>query len=442
MLKKKMWIIGICFILVLTGCSKKEDHTEKSKGFESSGTTVADVAVTAPGVSSSSELNVVEPAAPSKASDGDLSVTFSAADEASTSFETAKETPKMEPYESTPNTVSTQSGQLTAGEWNDNENWDYWNNLLNTQEYSNYMINWQMNTQNRTTVILSSNQQPASGILVTLTDVQGNEIWQSTTDNSGIAYLFSSVNDQGATVELSYKNQILKSFDYESSVEELSFDLGKIDLIDSKTADILFMIDTTGSMSDELSYLQTELKSVITQVAKENTDITINLSSNYYRDQGDEYVISPYPFTRSVDEVTDQLLQQSADGGNDFPEAVDLALSNAIFDHNWSETATAKIIFLVLDAPPHYSNDVIENLHKSIQTAAEMGIKIIPIASSGIDKETEMLLRSFAILTNGTYTFLTDDSGIGNSHLEPTIGTYSVEYLNDLLVRLIKEYTD
>jgi hypothetical protein len=49
-------------------------------------------------------------------------------------------------------------------------------------------------------------------------------------------------------------------------------------------------------------------------------------------------------------------------------------------------------------------------------------------------------MRSFAILTNGTYVFITDDSGVGNDHLEPTIGEYELEKLNDLLVRLVGEY--
>lgn len=49
-------------------------------------------------------------------------------------------------------------------------------------------------------------------------------------------------------------------------------------------------------------------------------------------------------------------------------------------------------------------------------------------------------MRSFAILTNGTYVFITDDSGIGNDHLEPTIGEFKVEKLNDLMVRLVDEY--
>ena len=79
-------------------------------------------------------------------------------------------------------------------------------------------------------------------------------------------------------------------------------------------------------------------------------------------------------------------------------------------------------------------------MQNTVMTMAEQGIRLIPLASSGVNTETEFLLRSWAVMTGGTYTFLTNHSGIGNSHLEPTIGEYEVEKLNDLLVRVICEY--
>ncbi len=47
-----------------------------------------------------------------------------------------------------------------------------------------------------------------------------------------------------------------------------------------------------------------------------------------------------------------------------------------------------------------------------------------------------------AMFTDGTYTFITNHSGIGNDHLTPTIGEYQVELLNDLIVRLVTKYTE
>ena len=93
-------------------------------------------------------------------------------------------------------------------------------------------------------------------------------------------------------------------------------------------------------------------------------------------------------------------------------------------------------MFLVLDAPPHQEDENIKRLQVAITKAAQRGIQIIPVSCSGVDKNTEVLLRSMALATNGTYTFITDHSGIGNGHIEPSTDSYEVEYLNDVLARL------
>ena len=67
---------------------------------------------------------------------------------------------------------------------------------------------------------------------------------------------------------------------------------------------------------------------------------------------------------------------------------------------------------------------------------------MIPVAASGVDKDTEFMLRFFDLATGGTYVFLTDDSGIGNSHIKATVGDHKVEKLADLMVRLIKKYVE
>ena len=97
---------------------------------------------------------------------------------------------------------------------------------------------------------------------------------------------------------------------------------------------------------------------------------------------------------------------------------------------------------LLFSGPPHHEEEIIGSIHKSIKMYAGKGIKIIPIAASGVDKNTEFLLRLMAIFTDGTYTFITDHSGVGNNHLTPTVGEYKVELLNELIIRLIGEYTE
>ncbi|HEX9955821.1 MAG TPA: hypothetical protein VGA96_01150 [Fibrella sp.] len=134
------------------------------------------------------------------------------------------------------------------------------------------------------------------------------------------------------------------------------------------------------------------------------------------------------------------IAQQSAGGGGDTPEAVEVALDKAINNQSWSASARTRLLFLVLDAPPHHTPEIIEKLRQLTQVAASKGIRIVPITASGIDKETEFLMRMLAIGTQGTYVFITNDSGIGNTHLIPSVGDYQVEYLNELMLRLIVKY--
>jgi hypothetical protein len=205
--------------------------------------------------------------------------------------------------------------------------------------------------------------------------------------------------------------------------------------------DLAFLVDTTGSMGDELSYIQSELLDVIARVrAASSNEIDLRLSVDFYRDIGDDYVVRSYPFTADVQVAVDALRLQSANGGGDTPESMDRALEVAVEQLEWRSSATARVLFLVCDAPPHAEPDVVARVRTQVRAAAEKGIRIIPVSGSGIDKETEFLLRFIDIATAGTYAFLTDDSGIGGAHLDPhpTIGPYTVEFLNDLMVRLVR----
>lgn len=181
---------------------------------------------------------------------------------------------------------------------------------------------------------------------------------------------------------------------------------------------------------------------MIGQVAVDNPNIDIYTSSVFYRDIDDEYLVKHSDFSQNINITQSFISEQEANGGGDYPEAVHTALRTGIEQLQWTGDAKTRIAFLLLDAPPHYESQIVDEIHNSIMLAAEKGIKIIPITASGIDKETEFLMRFFSITTNGTYVFITDHSGIGNDHLEPSVGDYEVEYLNELMVRLINKYIE
>ena len=95
----------------------------------------------------------------------------------------------------------------------------------------------------------------------------------------------------------------------------------------------------------------------------------------------------------------------------------------------------------MLDAPPHADAATQKRFYEVVEAAAEKGIRIIPVTASGINKNVEYIMRSVALATNGTYTFLTNHSGVGGAHIEPSTDSYKVEKMNDLLIRLITQFT-
>ncbi|XEC93491.1 VWA domain-containing protein [Paenibacillus tarimensis] len=341
-------------------------------------------------------------------------------------------------------------GQLTAGEWNDTLNWSDWENLLNGQDGYGYQERWGFFNFRRLVVEVSSKDGPVADAIVIVKDKSGQFVWESRTDLLGRAFAYAELFDDQRerresvySVEVQVGQDIVKQYENvpisRQEVLKINVD-GKSDLPD--TADIMFVVDTTGSMKDELQYLASELKDVVRRVDQESGQrLKLRLSANFYRDHYDDYVVRPFPFTGDVEQAVKQIAAQTAEGGGDYPEAVDEALTDALHEHEWSREARARLLFLVLDAPPHDDSRSLARMRDLTKDAARMGVRIIPVVSSGTNIDTQYLMRFMAAATGGTYLFLTDHSGIGNDHIEPDVGEYEVQYLNDLLTGVILRYT-
>jgi len=201
------------------------------------------------------------------------------------------------------------------------------------------------------------------------------------------------------------------------------------------TLDISLVIDTTGSMSDEIRYLQTEFIALASTIGALYPNAEQRWSLVLYKDVVDEYVVKWFDFRADASEFKTKLDLASAGGGGDFPEAPERALAKAS-ELAWrTDSRTARLAFWVADAPHHAQDagamaDAIGGLHAR-------GVHVYPVASSGIDKFTELTMRSAAQLTGGRYLFLTDDSGVGGAHIEPTIPCYFVTRLDDAILRMV-----
>lgn len=346
------------------------------------------------------------------------------------------------------------AGVVTAGEWNDLDNWDFWNGLMDGQKEENfysYLNYWSLYTDTRYAVtVVDAAGVPVCGAKVELfVNESQKPSWTAVSDNNGSAELWYNI---GSSVDTDEVKTFTAAVNGAKLTEPLIPTYGSDEQVSMNTliaeqvttrnsADIAFIVDATGSMSDEIDFLKDDLLNII-QRASSVTDKQIRTAALFYRDEGDEYVTKGEDFNTDPEKTLKFIRKQNAGGGGDYPEAVHTALEEALQDLSWGEDNYARVAFLLLDAPPHYQQDVISSLQKSIKLYAANGIKIIPIAASGVDKNTEFILRLMAIFTDGTYTFITNHSGVGDDHIIPTIGQYQVEQLNDLIVRLIEKYTE
>ncbi|HMW50432.1 MAG TPA: VWA domain-containing protein, partial [Cellvibrionaceae bacterium] len=197
--------------------------------------------------------------------------------------------------------------------------------------------------------------------------------------------------------------------------------------------DVTLVLDTTNSMADEIKYLQAELAQVFNDIAADYAGASIRVGLVAYRDEGDIYVHKEFPFTEDLTRFNADLASLFAGGGGDAPEAMDQGMNGAL-SLNWRENST-KIMLLVADAPPH--NYEIAATWKAALKAREQQIHIVPVGASGLGKRAEFLMRSMAALTHSRYIFLTDDSGVGNSHDEPSVDCYVVTRLDASIRRVL-----
>lgn len=335
------------------------------------------------------------------------------------------------------------SGLLTAAEINDLNKWKSWNKALKTKEAVQVQHDWSFNLRDKVSVVIKDDVgNPVNNVLVSLydnNDESNKPIMQARTDVFGNAVFFRGLSSKDKSKDFivqAFHNGSYHGKKINSAHDKVDFVMANTNI--SNNIDVMFTIDATGSMGDEMDYLKSELKNIMIRL-----DESINkkrVALTFYRDTGDEYVVKDFDFNTNIDFVKDILASQKADGGGDYEEAVEKALQTSL-SKSWDVNAKSKLLFLLLDAPPHLTKKNVSIIKKQIQIAQEKGIKIIPIVASDADKTVEFLMRFFSISTNGTYVFLTDDSGIGNDHLEPTTSDYKVEKLNDLIVRLIEKYS-
>jgi Mg-chelatase subunit ChlD len=207
--------------------------------------------------------------------------------------------------------------------------------------------------------------------------------------------------------------------------------------------DLVFLVDATGSMDDEIGKLKATLRTIATEVAQLPAQPDLCFALVAYRDKQDEFLLRSHDFTNNLNAFQGVLNQLQAGGGGDYPEAMSEALHHTVHDLSWRGNGTTRLVFLLADAPPHldyggprYDEDMLAALGK--------GIKVFGVGASGLDKQGEYIQRQIAQYTGGKFVFLTyaraeqPSSGPGRETVHD-VKDYSVDTLDRLIVRLVRE---
>jgi Mg-chelatase subunit ChlD len=211
--------------------------------------------------------------------------------------------------------------------------------------------------------------------------------------------------------------------------------------------DIAFIIDATGSMSDEIQQLRSVLFSIHTRLRNASDAVDIRFGLVAYRDRGDREPLRVIPFTSDVDSIEQALYSLRADGGGDYAEDMQAGLQAALKNLDWRPDGI-RAGFIIADAPPHTDYNQQEDYLWATQYANRNAIRLHTIGASGLSQDGEYIFRQIAATTYGQFIFLsygeTGESAGGGSPSDPgkvshhTGSNWSSRRLDDIVVELIR----
>ncbi|MEO7911730.1 MAG: vWA domain-containing protein [Roseiflexaceae bacterium] len=339
-----------------------------------------------------------------------------------------------------------QSPSLKAGEVDDNRDFAAYRDYL--RSYSGPQIHAIDISERYLLTVTNERQQPVLDAHVRLFDGQ-QQVFEGRTVAGGKTIVLPRALGIAESAE-SLRVLIEKG---NSSVEGTltrgqdgtqSFVLpGAIALPTTPRLDVLFLLDATGSMGDEIAQIQQTIVSIAERIDQIQPRPELRFALVAYRDRGDDYVTRVDDFTTDVIAFQQRLLSTRADGGGDEPESLNEGLHAAIQRVGWADDAV-RLSFLVADAPPHldYAQDY--DYGREAQMAVSKGIKVYTIAASNTTDDAEYVLRQISQQTLGHFIFLTYAAGQNagapgdttTHHVDPE--AFSIERLDDLVVQVVQ----
>jgi Mg-chelatase subunit ChlD len=208
--------------------------------------------------------------------------------------------------------------------------------------------------------------------------------------------------------------------------------------------DVLFVLDTTGSMGKEIERLKRTIEIINLNLSSLSSKPLVRFGMVLYKDRGDEYVTRVVPLTGDLDAFQKELNKVRADGGGDGPEDLQSALADAVQKMSWNRDGV-RLVFVITDAPPHLDYGQKYTYVNAAGDAKKQGIKIFSVGTGGLDLAGEFVLRQIAQYTSGRYIFLTygekgeSEGGRPGSVSHHTGDNFQADKLETIIIQFAKE---
>jgi len=201
------------------------------------------------------------------------------------------------------------------------------------------------------------------------------------------------------------------------------------------TLEMVFVLDTTGSMGGLLDGAKQRIWGIVNDVMQTESHPAVRIGLVAYRDRGDQYVTQVLPLTNDLDQVYTTLMGYQANGGGDTEEDVRTALLEGVRQAGWSQRSrdVSQILFLVGDAPPHENYVDVPATSTTAAEASRKGI-IVNTIQCGNLQATRPIWQTIAQVGQGQYFSIAQDGGV------EAIATPFDAQLGDLATRLGSTY--
>lgn len=301
-----------------------------------------------------------------------------------------------------------QGNGVRAGEWDDNANFREFSRWLGTAD-APQTAKVDLSVR-RFLVVRDSAGKPVPSCLVDVADAAGTApALTLTTSSSGRALLFPRAEGlPGPTLVATARCQGVVAarqltISAGDGVVDITLPVARA-LPEAPSIDVAFVLDTTGSMGEEIDALRGTLSNVAGALSALGVQPRAGLVE--YRDRGDAFITRLHPMTTDLAGLGQRIAQVTAGGGGDTPEHVNGALRAAIRGLRFRPESVARLVFLVGDAPPHLDYAEDEGYMPVVREANHAGIQIYTIAASGMDEVGQVVFRQVAQYTGATNLFV------------------------------------